>query len=186
MNGMLIAMLAVSMRFRMAANGSARANSNLTYLVLAPASIRLNTNDMYLGASPVVTPRELSAASTILPLPEIAIPEVESPRLNWADEARRAGEAELARDQSPQRSFPALGSESLPNIVTSTSRGMAPWDAAKPKGLELDDYETRLWVSEHCYLFVGQPAPQQNLGAKCRLGRTTAPTDLFEDWRARP
>jgi hypothetical protein len=185
-HGMLIAVLATTARFQLAVRGASTPSHSLTYVSVAPVarnSARIYTDH---DASAAITLPEPSAVPRLAPFPIIVVPEVEIVRPNWVDEVHRASVAELAREQSVQRSIAVpSGSDSSRDIDPSAALGIAAWDAAKPKGLQFDDYETRLWVNEHCYLFVGQPAPQQNLGAKCRLGSGTPLGDLFEDRRAK-
>lgn len=138
-HGILIVLLATSGRFQVTAGGASTPSNSLMYVSIAPAAPRSARSNSDQRGPPIIALPESSAVPRILPLPIIVIPNVEIPLRSWVEEAHLAIVAELAREQAAQRAFTApSGSDSLRDFDPSTSRGAAAWDAAKPKGLELD------------------------------------------------
>jgi hypothetical protein len=173
-------------RFRFFENVARKPANSPMYLTIWPTSPSQIRGNRYQPLPPTITPSEIPAVLGDLPEPNFVIPDADIPQLSWGEAAHRATEAEAKRELSSARpfTFPPR-SENTTGTDESMPGGNSQWDAAKPKGLELDDYETRLWVNEHCYLYAGQPAPLQYLGAKCRLGSTAPQSDLFDDFRAK-
>jgi len=184
-HGIVVVLLVTATGLRVIDSKLLKPATTPIYLTVWPTSSSHIRTNGYQRSPLIITLPESPVARIDLLEPIIAIPDADIPQLTWSEEARRATAAEVAREPSSRRpSALQAWPESAKGADESMPSAISSWHAAKPKGLELDDYETRLWVNEHCYLFVGQPAPQQNLGARCRLGSTASQGDLFDDPRA--
>jgi hypothetical protein len=186
LQGIVVLGLISATRFRFSDTIVTKPASSPMYFIVWPISPSDIRGKRYLPLPPTVTPPRVQHVFDDLPEPNPVIPDTGVPQISWVAAARRATDAEAMRERFSARLFTApAGSGNADGTHESTSSGRESWDAAKRKGLELDDYESRLWVNEHCYLYAGQPAPLQYLGAKCRVGTRSSQGDLFDDLHAK-
>jgi len=100
--------------------------------------------------------------------PAIAPSSPPTPPIDWGQEAQRAVEASINRDNER-----APGPSSAARPLDENGPPQFPGDTLWTRRFDLHENEVLWWVNPWCYLYLGQHrSARDNLGMECRLGKS--------------